>query len=381
VLTRRLGGLVRSRTRIWQLAFDRFSTRVHTAVRARRLIASHGAEEVELDAGRREAVELSEAGRQMAWLQAAYVQLQSAVGTVAGVVVLVVGGAAVAGGRMSLGSLISFYTLLALLRAQGNAVLNTIPLAISGRESVDRLVTILEAPDREPYAGTRTPTLHRGVTLRDVEVGDAAGAPVLRDFTLELERGERVALVGPNGSGKTTVAALILGLYRPWHGGLTADGVPYDELDVRALRRLVGFVPQRPVLFPTTVAANIAYGADAPGAAAVREAARLAAAHGFVEQLPSGYETTVGDEGDLLSGGERQRIALARALVRAPELLILDEPTSNLDRDAMAVVLANLRSLPSDPAVLVISHDQTVIEDADRVVRLGEGAGVALVPR
>jgi ABC-type multidrug transport system fused ATPase/permease subunit len=171
------------------------------------------------------------------------------------------------------------------------------------------------------------------------------------------------------------VAALVLGLYRPWRGSLAADGVSYDDLDIRALRRLVGFVPQRPLLLPTTIAANIAYGIDTPDPARVREAAALAAADGLVERLELGHETPVGDEGDLLSGGERQRIAIARALVRAPDLLILDEPTSNLDREAMALVLTNLRTLPYKPAVLVISHDEAVLEHADRVVTLGDGVG------
>jgi ABC-type multidrug transport system fused ATPase/permease subunit len=378
VLNRRFDGVVRRRVQVWQVAFDRFSTRIERFIRARSEIVALGAEEAELEPGRREVVELSEAGRQMAWLSSVYAQLLSSVATVAGVVVLVVGGAAVANGSMSLGSLISFYALVALLRAQGNAVLNAIPQAIAGRESLARLVAILEAPDGEPYRGTRPPSLRRSVALRDVEFGYSEDAPILRGFSLELERGERVALVGPNGSGKTTVAALVLGLYRPWRGSLAADGVSYDELDIRALRRLIGFVPQRPVLFPGTIAANIAYGVHAAGEAPVREAAALATADEFVERLELGYETQVGDDGELLSGGERQRIAIARALVREPDVLILDEPTSSLDRDAMEGVLASLRTLPYEPSVLVISHDTTLIEDADRVVVLGDGMSEGL---
>jgi ABC-type multidrug transport system fused ATPase/permease subunit len=242
---------------------------------------------------------------------------------------------------------------------------------MSGRESLARLVAILDAPDREPYRGTRTPTLRHSLALRDVEFGYRDGAPVLRGFDLAVERGERVALVGPNGAGKTTVVALVLGLYRPWRGSVEADGVPYDELDVRALRRLIGFVPQRPLLLPASIADNIAYGAGTPDAGRIREAAALATADDLVERLEDGYATEVGDDGDLLSGGERQRLAIARALVREPALLILDEPTSSLDRGAIARVLANLRTLAHEPAVLVISHDPAVIEDADRVVRLG----------
>jgi ABC-type multidrug transport system fused ATPase/permease subunit len=209
--------------------------------------------------------------------------------------------------------------------------------------------------------------LHSALALRDVEFGYRDGAPVLRGFGLVLQRGERVALVGGNGAGKTTVATLLLGLYRPWGGRAEADGVPYDELDIRALRRLIGFVPQRPTLLPLTIAGNIAYGAGDHDAAGIRAAAELAGADAL------GYDTHVGDEGERVSGGERQRIAIARALVKRPAVLILDEPTNSLDHEAVARILANLRELPNEPAVLVISHDPTVIDDADRVVHLVDG--------
>ncbi len=373
VLTRRFDGVVRRRTRDWQHAFDRFSARVHLAVRGRPLIAAQAAEDVELDAARNEILDLSDAGRQMAWLHAVYAQLHSAVAALSGVVVLVVGGAAVADGRMSLGSLISFSTLLALLRAQGNTALATIPQAISGRESLARLQEILDAPEREPYRGRRKPTIERSLTLRDVHFGYRGEVPVLRGLSLEVERGEHVTLVGANGAGKTTVVSLVLGLYRPWRGTLEADGVPYDELDVRALRRRIGFVPQRPILLPGSVAENIAYGADTPTAQSIREAARIATADDVVAGLADGYDTPVGEDGGRLAGGERQRLAIARALVREPALLILDEPTTSLDRDAVARVVANFRALPHDPAVLLVSHDPAVIEAADRVVVLDGG--------
>ena len=285
VLTRRFDRVVRRRTRAWQLAFDRFSTRILFAVRARPLIAAQAAEEIELKAGGAEVVALSDAGRAMAWLYGVYAQLHGAVTTLAGVIVLVVGGAAVARGSMSLGSLISFYTLLALLRGQGNAVLTTLPQAISGRESLARLADILDAPEREPYRGTRAPSLRRSLALREVDFGYAEGAAVLRGLTLELERGEWLTLVGPNGSGKTTVAALLLGLYRPWSGSVEADGVPYDELDMRALRRRIGFVPQRPILFSASIAENIAYGTGTVDEGRVHEAARLATVDEFVDRL------------------------------------------------------------------------------------------------
>jgi ATP-binding cassette subfamily B protein len=371
LLTRRFERVIGRRTRAWQLAFDRFSSRVLFSVNARPLITAQSAEDAELEAGAAEAVALSASGRDMAWLFGVYAQLHGLVATVGGVIVLVVGGAAVAHGSMSLGSLIAFYTLLGLLRAQGNAVLTTLPQAIAGRESMARLAAILDSPDRPHYEGARTPSVRRSLALRDVDFGYAGGTPLLRGVTLELRRGERLTLVGPNGAGKTTVASLLLGLYRPWRGLVEADGIPYDELDVRALRRRIGFVPQRPILFSAGIAENIAYGSGTADPGRVREAARLATVDEFAERLEHGYATPVGDDGGLVSSGERQRIAIARALVREPDVLLLDEPTTSLDREAVARVLENIRTLAYDPAVLVITHDRSLIDEADRVVALG----------
>ena len=127
--------------------------------------------------------------------------------------------------------------------------------------------------------------------------GTPTATPVLHGLSFELERGEWLTLVGPNGSGKTTVAALLLGLYRPWRGSVAADGVPYDELDLQALRRRIGFVPQRPILFPASIAENIAYGTGTVDAARVHEAAELATVDEFVDGLDHGYRTPVGDGG------------------------------------------------------------------------------------
>ncbi len=373
LLTRRLGRDVRRRTQAYQVAFDRFSTRVHVALHARPLIAAQAAEELELDAARAEIAKVSDTGRAMAWLQAAYTALHGAVVTVAGLVVLVVGGAAVARGGMTLGSLISFYALVAILRGQAATILGALPQVISGGESLRRLEEILDAPDALPYRGTRTLRFSGAIRLSDVHFGYGDGRPVLCGVDLELAPGERVALVGRSGTGKTTIAALILGLYRPERGVVEADGVALDELDLRALRRRIGLVPQRPVLLPGTIAQNIAYGDGAADRARVRDAARRAGVDDFARTLQDGYDTRVGDDGSLLSGGERQRVAIARALVREPALLILDEPTGNLDRETVSDLLARIGELPQAPAILLISHDEAVVGEADRVCLLENG--------
>jgi ABC-type bacteriocin/lantibiotic exporter with double-glycine peptidase domain len=373
LLTRAMGRLVRRRTRLWQEAFDTFSSRVLFILGARSLIVTHTAEDREEAAASREIAELSLAGRQMAWSQSAYGQLSATVGVIAALIVLVVGGAAVAHHHTTVGSLVGFYALAALLRTQISQVLAALPQLISGGESLRRLQALLDVAEQEPYDGTRKIAFRGSIVLSAVQFGYREGEPVLRGADLELHPGERVALVGANGAGKSTVAALMLGQYRPWQGELRADGVPFDELDIRALRRRMAMVAEQPVLFPGTIAENIAYGRSGADLASVRRAAQHATAEAFIESLPAGYATPVGERGELLSGGQRQRIAIARALLREPALLILDEPTSNLDNDAVARLLEQLRELPWQPAVLLISHQRAVIDEADRIYELTAG--------
>src|SRR3954452_13912708 len=166
--------------------------------------------------------------------------------------------------------------------------------------------------------------------------------PVLHDLDLEIRPSERVAVLGPNGAGKSTLVSLVMGFYRPHSGRLLADGVPFDELDIRHLRRQIGVALQDPVLFPGTIRENIAFGHPGATDAEVAAAAEAATAAAFIERLSSGYETRIGDEGVGLSGGQRQRVAIARAVLGAPGLLVLDEPTTYLDEDGVAELIEKL---------------------------------------
>jgi ABC-type bacteriocin/lantibiotic exporter with double-glycine peptidase domain len=179
--------------------------------------------------------------------------------------------------------------------------------------------------------------------------------------------------VGPNGAGKSTIANLVLGLYRPDEGRVLADGTPYDELDIKRLRRSFGVVLDDPTLVPGTVLENISYGLRDLTADAVKRAAAWATADAFIEGLPGGYEAEVGSEGVLLSAGQRQRIAIARALCGSPALLVLDEPTAHLDDAAIRRLFANLHAFPGAPTVIVISHDPEVGRYVDVVHRLRDG--------
>jgi ABC-type multidrug transport system fused ATPase/permease subunit len=189
---------------------------------------------------------------------------------------------------------------------------------------------------------------------------------------------ETVALVGESGAGKSTLAALLLGLLRPDDGAVRVGTSDLAVCDLDAWRARLAWVPQRPTLFRGTVAENIRLGVPHASDEEVREAADLAGAAAFVEALPARYRTIVGDGGRALSAGQLQRLALARAFLRDSDLLILDEPTANLDQESVDVVVGTLEAMRGDRTIVVITHDAAVASCADRIVRLERGRIVEL---
>jgi ABC-type multidrug transport system fused ATPase/permease subunit len=372
LLSRTIGQAVRRRTREWQKVFDRFSSDTQLAIRTITLTKVHAVEEAELERRRPTIAALSDAGRRMAWLQTAYTIIGGSVAAVSGVVVLAVGGIAVINGTMTVGDLFSFYAVVALLRGQASAIITSFSVMLTGYESLQRLRALLREEAAEPYSGGREIEFRGSLALEDVSFSYGR-EPVLRDVSVRIEPGEWVALVGPNGAGKSTIVNLMLGLYGPGSGRVLADGQPLDQIDVKALRRRVGVVLQDPPLFPGTVRENIAFGHPETSEEDVRRAMDAATASDFVDELPLGIDTPVGDEGELLSGGQRQRIAIARAMLRGPRLVILDEPSTSLDRQATEALLRNLRELPEAPAVLLVTHDDVVARAAERTIAIRDG--------
>ncbi|MEA2299753.1 MAG: ATP-binding cassette, subfamily bacterial [Solirubrobacteraceae bacterium] len=370
--SRWLGARFRTRVGAWHRSFDTYSADTHGALRALPLAKAEGAEDWELRRRAGGLDELAEAGTSLVRAQGAYTVVHGTVAAGAGVVVLVVGGVAVARGSMTAGQLLSFYAVVGLILRQLSILLDGVPVVLAGLGALERVETILDASEPDPYTGTRRIELRGGWALDGVTFG-YAGEDVLREVDLVIEPGERVVLVGPNGAGKTTAVNVMLGLYRPTRGCVRADGVALDELDVRHLRGQVGVVLQDPLLFRGTVAENIAYGRPDATEADIRTAAERATADTFVRALPAGYATALGDDAVRLSGGQRQRIAIARALLGDPALLVLDEPTTHLDDAAIGALMANLTGLPRAPSVIIVTHDPGVAARADRIVHLRDG--------
>jgi ATP-binding cassette subfamily B protein/subfamily B ATP-binding cassette protein MsbA len=238
---------------------------------------------------------------------------------------------------------------------------------------------VYEVIDREPAitdpAEPKTlPRLSRALRFENVSFHYSADREVLRDIDLEVRAGETIAIVGPNGCGKSTLLQLLPRFYDPVAGRITIDGVDIRDVRVRELRSRFGMVTQEILLFNESVASNIAYGTLEASREAIEAAARQAHAHTFItEKLSHGYDTIVGPGGSRLSGGQRQRISLARAILRNPEILILDEATSQIDVESEQLIHAVLEEFTRDRTTLLVTHRTSTIALADRVVVVDHG--------
>ncbi len=319
-----------------------------------------------------------------AYLGAIVSQLQFKVGVsattaVGTAVIMLIGGMHVLHGGLTVGSLLVFLTYLASLYTpmEGIAYLSSGFAAAAAR--AQRIFEVLDSEEgvRERAGAEPLPACSPGqcghVRLEGVTFGYEAGRPVLSGITLEGRPGETIALVGATGAGKSTLVSLIPRFFDPWEGRVLVDGRDVRDVQLASLRSRVALVLQEPFLLPLTVAQNIAYGRPEAGREAVVAAARTANAEEFIERLPDGYETVLGERGATLSGGQRQRLAIARALLKDAPILILDEPTSALDAQTEALLLEALERLMAQRTTFIIAHRLSTIQAADRIAVLEAG--------
>jgi subfamily B ATP-binding cassette protein MsbA len=300
--------------------------------------------------------------------------------TFAGIVfVLWQGGLLVLDGRLTAGALVSFLLYTITIAASIGALATSFTSYQEAVGAAERVFEILEMTPEiaDPPHPTPLPAPARGqVAFEGVSFryqADPASPWTLANVNLAIAPGEVVALVGPSGGGKTTLVSLLPRFWDVDQGRIVVDGIDIRALRLADLRGAIGVVPQEPALFSGTIRENIAYARPSAGEAEVQAAARAAHAHEFIERLPLGYETLVGERGIKLSGGQRQRVAIARAILKDPAVLILDEATSNLDNESERLIEDALAKLLVGRTTLIIAHRLSTVQRADRLVVLDHG--------
>ncbi len=297
-------------------------------------------------------------------------------------VILWIGGHDVLAGRISAGQLSAFVFYAIVVAGSVGAISEVIGDLQRAAGATERLIELLRLepeiaspPDPQPL-----PAVVRGaVTFQDVDFSypSRPDLPALVGFSLDVAPGETVAIVGPSGAGKTTVFQLLLRFYDPQRGHVSLEGIDLRAMSPAAVRAQIGLVPQEPVIFSDTAAQNIRYGRPTAGDAEIRAAAVAAAATEFLDDLPDGFDSHLGEKGVRLSGGQRQRIAIARAVLRDPKVLLLDEATSALDSQSEQMVQRALEQLMQGRTTLIIAHRLATVVGADRIIVMDRGRIVA----
>jgi ATP-binding cassette subfamily B protein len=303
-------------------------------------------------------------------LQSRYQPLLEAIPAIGQVAILAFGGWLALHHEISLGTFLAFSTYIVQLVSPARQLAGVLTVGQQARAGIERIFQLLDlkpAIADQPDAVELAP-LNGDIAFSDVHFAYGSGTPVLQGFTLRIGAGERVAIVGPSGSGKSTVAMLASRFYDPAKEAVTVDGHDVRQVTLASLRHQIGVAFEESFLFSDTVRANIAYGRPGASDKEIEAAAGVAQAHGFITELPNGYDTVVGERGLTLSGGQRQRIALARAIVSEPRILILDDATSAIDSTVEAAIHDGLRGVMVDRTTLLIAHRQSTLHLADRIV-------------
>ncbi len=307
--------------------------------------------------------------------RALYVPFISWVPMLAQAAVLLVGARMVANGQLTVGGFIAFNLYLGMLIMPLRSLGMWIGQAQRATASGERIFQVMDEPEEIADRPDAVELPEGGGDLRFEGVGFEYmdGRPVLQDIDLELAPGKTIALIGHTGSGKTTLTSLVPRFYDVTSGRVTLDGVDVRDVKLNSLRHAIGVISQDPFLFSATVRENITFGAPDLDDAEVENIARLAQAHEFVERLPDGYDTVIGERGITLSGGQRQRLAIARALAVDPRVLILDDATASVDASTEARIRVGLREAMRNRTTLIIAHRLSTIALADEIVVLDDG--------
>jgi len=354
------------------------STVVEESVAGVRVVKGFGAERVRMEALTTEADDIREVSMRAARVRARFLPVMELLPSLSLVAVLGVGGLRVLDGSLTIGELVAFNFFVTLLVWPLRSIGMTVAFAQRAAAALERVHEVLDVEPAiaDPTHPVELPAGAGAVAFTGVRFGYGDGS-VLEGFDLSIDPGESVAIVGATGSGKSTVARLLLRFYDPEAGSISIDGVDLRDIRVDDVRRAVGIVFEDTLLFNDTVAANIAFAVPGLDVATrherIREAARAAGAEEFIDALPAGFETVLGERGFSLSGGQRQRIAIARAVLADPRVLILDDATSAVDPSKEHEIRSAMGAVMRGRTTIVIAHRPGTIAMADRVVLVDDG--------
>ena len=359
-----------------RLAQEKLTGTASEFISALRLVRSFGEEKQAEQLLDRSSGDFARSRVDQSWVSAVFGTF-TYVSTQAIAALVVAGGAILAiQGQMTVGTLVAFIAGLPVILAPVQMVIGLSEPWFAGRESYASIKELIDSPYVEEWHGARREKRLSGDIVFDRVsfTYPETEKRVIESFSLTIRPGENIALVGPSGSGKSTLANLLLGLYAPTAGQILIDGVPQSEWDMRWIRRQMAVVMQESILLSGTVDENIRFAHAGATDEEVRAAARLANAEEFILKMPQGYQTPIGERGVTLSGGQRQRLAIARAILRNPPVLILDEATSALDYESERLIQQALDRLAQGRTVITIAHRLSTIKNADRIVVLRDGA-------
>ncbi|MDQ3814333.1 MAG: ABC transporter ATP-binding protein/permease [Armatimonadota bacterium] len=373
--TRLFGTHIRARYRTMRRRLADMNAILSDTITGIQVVQVFGQEEQEAEKFRHKSTEFQQAGLASQYLQALFYPSVNFAFGIGQVIVWLVGGREVLNGRLTPGDLVMFSGLVAQFYAPVQVLSQASNLLASTAVSAERVYEILDMqPDIRTEENARPlPEVKGEVIFENVSFGYDSSESVLQDVSLEVKPGEMVGLVGPSGSGKSSLVSLISRFYDVSDGAVKVDGQDVREVDLKDLRRSVSVVPQESYLFHGTIRENIAYGRPQAAFEDVVEAAWAANAHDFIMRLPDAYDTHVGERGAKLSGGERQRIAIARAILDDPKILILDEATSAVDTESEVQIQTALENLMAGRTTLAIAHRLSTVKNADKLVVMEAG--------